>query len=133
MEKRRSTKTNGKISVLAVIGLVIGLVLGIVISVVFNLPSKINPTGAGTGNQVQVSGTLQNPQSGTIHFLQLAKFYDDDAIKSSSPIVDGKYSVLLVGGQSYDIFVNRYPSYSDEDPDYTLYVPEGVTTFTADF
>ncbi len=124
---------NGKVIAGASIGLVIGLVLGILISVVFNLPSIINPTGAGIGNQVRVTGTLQNPQSGTIYFLQLAKFYDDDAIKASSPIVNGGYSVMLVGGQSYDIFVNRYPDYSDEDPDYTLYVPEGVATFTADF
>jgi len=97
---------------------------------VSNLQNQLNNM---TGNQVQVSGTLQNPQSGTIYFLQLAKFYDDDAIKASSPIVNGGYSVMLVGGQSYDIFVNRYPSYSDEEPDYTLYVPEGVTTFTANF
>ena len=124
---------NGKIIAATSIGLVIGLVLGILISVVFNLPSAGNTTGAGTSNQVQVSGTLQNPQTGTIYFLQLAKFYDDDAIKTSSQIVNGGYSVMLVGGQSYDIFINRYPDYSDEDPDYTLYVPEGVTTFTANF
>jgi hypothetical protein len=80
-----------------------------------------------------VSGTVRNTQTGTIHFLQLARFYDKDAIKASSPIEDGRYSVLLVGGQSYDIFVNRYPAYSDETPDYTLYVPSGVITFTADF
>jgi hypothetical protein len=114
------------------IGLVVGLVLGIAISVILNFPS-LNTTGAGTSNQVQASGNLQNIQTGTIYFLQLTKFYDDDAIKSSSPIVNGDYTVLLVGGQSYDIFVNRYPDYSDEDPDYTLYVPQGVATYTANF
>jgi hypothetical protein len=124
---------NGKIIGVAVASLVIGLVLGIAISVVFNLPSMINPSGAGIGNQVQVSGTVRDTQTGTIYFLQLAKFYEDDMIHSSSQIVNGRYSVVLVGGQSYDIFVNWYPDYSDEEPDYTLYVPEGVTTFTADF
>jgi hypothetical protein len=114
-------------------GILIGLVLGIVISVVFNLSSIINPAGAGIGNQVQVSGKLQNQQNGTIYFTQLAKFHDDDEIKTSSPIVNGGYSVVLIGGQSYDVFVNWYPYFSDEEPDYTLYVPEGVEIYAADF
>ena len=90
---------NGKIIGAAVASLVIGLVLGIAISVVFNLPSMINPSGAGIGNQVQVSGTVRDTQTGTIYFLQLAKFYEDDMIHSSSQIVNGRYSVVLVGGQ----------------------------------
>jgi len=98
------------------------------------LPSLFgSSSGAGNNNQVLVSGSIQNVQSGTLHFLQLAKFYDDDAIKGSTSIEDGKYSITLVGGLSYDIFVDRYPSYSDEDPDFTLYVPFGVSTFIANF
>lgn len=126
---------NGKIVVGLSVGLVIGLALGILVSMVFNLPSLIMPTqsGAGIGNQVQVSGTVRDTQTGTISFLQLAKFYDDDMIKSSSPIIDGRYSVVLVGNQSYDIFVDRYPNYATAKPDYTIYVPSGVTTFAADF
>ncbi|MCW4044846.1 MAG: hypothetical protein NWE94_04945 [Candidatus Bathyarchaeota archaeon] len=96
--------------------------------------TNIQTQGRGTiVSQVQVSGSLHSTQTGTIYFLQCAKFYSEDAIKASSPIVNGKYSVWLVGGQSYDIFVNRYPAYSDIKPDFTLYVPSGVTTFTADF
>jgi hypothetical protein len=135
MAKEGLTNTNRKIIVVAVIGLVVGLALGIFISAIFNLPNVILPTqsGAGNNNQVQVSGTVQKTQTGTIYFLQLASFYDNDSIKTSSPIKDGKYSVLLVGGQSYDIFIDRYPRYSSETPDYTLYVPSGATTFTANF
>jgi hypothetical protein len=119
----------------AVIGLVVGLLMGIFIGVILNLSNVIPPTqsGAGNNNQVQVTGTVQNTQTGTIYFLQLAKFYSNDSIKTSSPIKDDKYSVLLVCGQSYDIFVDRYPRYSYETPDYTLYVPSGATTFIADF
>ena len=122
---------------MAVIGLVIGLALGIFISVILNLPNVILPTQSGVGmsNQVQVSGTVQVTQTGTIYFLQTPwdSFIENETIRTSSPIVDGKYSVLLVGGKSYDIFIDDYPSYWDEDPDYVLYVPAGVTTFTADF
>jgi hypothetical protein len=129
----KGIKMNGKIIAATSIGLVIGLVLGILISIVFNLPTVTNTNGAGISNQVQVSGMVRDTQTGTIYFLQLAKLHNDDMIHSSSPIVDGKYSVVLVGNQSYDIFVDRYPYYSTEKPDYAVYVPSGVTTFTADF
>jgi hypothetical protein len=123
--KRREIKTNGKIIVGTAIGLVVGLALGIFISVILNLPNAILPTGTGTNNQVQVSGTVQKTQTGTIYFRNLNR-----TIETSAPIIDGKYSVLLVGGQSYDVYVNYY-SYST--PNYLLYVPSGVATFTADF
>ncbi len=115
-----------------VLGLIVGLVIGLPIGILtskFVMPSSPE----GTNNQVQVSGTVRNTQTGTIYFLQLARFNDKEEIKSSSSIVNGKYSVWLVGNQSYDIFVNRYPTYSDEEPEYTVYVPAGVTTFTANF
>jgi hypothetical protein len=118
---------NKKIIAGASIGLIVGLVLGILISVFFNLPSVISPTGVGISNQVQVSGTVWDTQTGTIYFRNLNR-----TIETSAPIIDGKYSVLLIGGQSYEVYVNYYSSYSS-DLDYTVYVPSGVTTFAADF
>ena len=124
--KRREIKTNGKIIVGTAIGLVVGLALGIFISVFLNLGSVINPTGAGTSNQVQVSGTVRDTQTGTIYFRNL-----NVTIETSGSITDGKYTVLLKGGQSYEVAVNHRIVFNDYD--YTLYVPEGVATFTADF
>jgi cell division protein FtsL len=43
-------------------------------------------------NQVQVSGTVQVTQTGTIYFRNLNR-----TIETSVPITNGKYSVLLVG------------------------------------
>ncbi len=90
------------------------------------LQGLLNMSGAGVNNQVQVSGTVSVTQTGTMHFTS----YPNSSIKSSVPITNGQYSVLLVGGISYNIEVT-YPPYNH--PDYTLYVPLGVATFTANF
>lgn len=84
---------------------------------------------AGTNSQVQVSGTVYGKQTGTIYFRT-----SNESVRTSSPITDGKYSVLLVGGQSYDIYIDHYSCNSViEDPDFVLYVPLGVTVFSANF
>jgi len=106
---------------LLVVGLVVGLVLGIFISPI------IRPTqsGAGTNNQVQVSGTVSESQT-TIYFFSVNR---TNPIDTSTPIVNGQYSILLLGGRSYNVgfYTSSY------DAQYDLYVPLGVTTFTANF
>ena len=94
---------------------------------VSNLQNQLNSM---TSNQVQVSGTVQVTQTGTIEFNEV---YSSETthIQTSTPITDGKYSVVLVGGKSYNVYVSNEQGYSRGD--YTLYVPEGVATFTADF
>jgi len=109
-----------------VFGLVVGLALGIFVSVVFNLPSSFH-NGVGVNNQVQVSGTVSQTQNGTIKFISL-----NGSINTSVPIIKGGYSVLLIGGQSYNVFVYSFGAYSYSHS-YSLYVPLGVTTFTANF
>ncbi len=89
------------------------------------LQSLLNMSGAGVSNQVQVSGTVSITQTGTIQFTNLV-----GTIESSVPITNGKYSILLVGGQSYHVYVSIPGAYGSS---YTLYVPLGVTTFTANF
>lgn len=87
------------------------------------LQGLLNMSGAGVSNQVQVSGTVSVTQTGTIDFTSL-----NGTIKSSVPIANGQYSILLVGGQSYNVRVhNTHYDY------YLLYVPLGVATFTANF
>jgi hypothetical protein len=119
---------NGKIIAGASVGLVIGLVFGVLIGS-FLFPNALNPTGAGTNNQVQVSGTTQILQTGTIKFIETG--YGTSLIKTTAPIRDGKYSILVVGGKSYTVYVEREEGTIAGD--YSLYVPEGVATFTADF
>ena len=108
-----------------VIGLVIGLVLGIFVSILFNLPSSFH-TGIGVNNQVQVSGTVPDNITGTLYF-----FNSNRTFEMSTPIINGRFSVLLVGGQSYDIFdyvsVGGPLGFSDYNP---FYVPLGITTLT---
>lgn len=107
-----------------VIGLVIGLVLGVFVSVIFNLPNSIH-MGVGVASQVQVSGTVPNRTTGTLCFSNL-----NHTIETTALITNGEYSVLLVGGQSYEVFDTYFPP-SGYSPDYnTFYVPLGVTTFT---
>jgi len=109
-----------------VIGLVVGLVLGIFVSVIFNLPNSIH-TGVGIASQVQVSGTVPNRTNGTLCFRNL-----NQTIETTAPITNGEYSVLLVSGQSYNIYYNFVPKIGEEyyGNYYTFYVPLGITTFT---
>jgi hypothetical protein len=105
-----------------IIGLIIGLALGVFVSVLFNLPSSFH-TGAGVNNQVQVSGTVSEIQTGTIQFDNL-----NATIRTSGQIVNGHYSVLLVGGQSYSVTIYNGSTYY-----YSKYIPLDVSTFTANF
>lgn len=113
-----------------VIGLVIGLALGIFISPIL-LPKQ---TGTGINNQVQVSGSISENQPSEIYFSSLG-LVNGSRIQTSSLITNGQYSVVLVGGQSYTVYVyyqpvgNTYPT----SKTYSIYVPSGVTTFTANF
>lgn len=108
-----------------VIGLVIGLALGIFISPIL-LPKQ---TGAGTNNQVQVSGTISESQPSEIYFASIAVNSSSyGQISSSSLIINGQYGVVLVGGRSYQVIVYYQGTFRQ----YSLYVPSGVTTFTAD-
>jgi hypothetical protein len=119
---------NAGIAAALVIGLLIGLVLGIFISPIL-LPTQ---TGAGSNNQVQVSGTVQETQTGTIGFSNSPETYRNSSvtpIQSTSFIANGRYSITLVGGHSYYVQV----IYGYISKSYSLYVPLGVTTFTANF
>jgi hypothetical protein len=126
---------NNKIVIGTVVGLIAGLVLGVFVGVLFISPSGILPINGGTGtnNQVQVSGTVPDRTSGTIYFSNL-----DGTIQTSASITNGKYSVLLVSGQSYTashissvghIIDGTFYPYIDYNE---FYVPSGVTTFTED-
>ncbi|MGD0644393.1 MAG: hypothetical protein ABSA75_05760 [Candidatus Bathyarchaeia archaeon] len=126
---------NNKIVLGIVVGLIVGLVLGVFIGVMFISPSGILPTKtvSNTNNQVQVSGTVNYQFVTSIIFTSAS----GTNISSSAPIVSGQYSVLLLGGQSYtvqlwnpDKFAIGYGGY---EATLALYVPSGVTTFTANF
>jgi hypothetical protein len=98
------------------------------------LQGLLNISGAGVNNQVQVSGNISERLPSEIDFSSFANI-NGSYIRTSCLITNGQYSVLLVGGQSYDIIVYwlevgfTIPTSST----YSLYVPLGVTTFTANF
>jgi len=90
---------------------------------------------AVTYNQVQVSGAVSETQTGTIKFdNKEERAYNKSIplIESSVPIVNGQYSILLLGGHSYSVYIylagDAYYSYWG-----ALYVPLGVTTFIANW
>ena len=106
---------------LAIVLLAVVIIMGAIVGILSTNLLSTNQ-GTGTNNQVQVSGTVQEFQIGIIQFQNLNR-----TIKTSAPIIDGKYSVLLVGGQSYDVTIKGTYNY------YSVYVPSGVATFTANF
>lgn len=121
---------DNKIIIGVVVGLVIGLIVGAFIGIAV-YPSTHN--GAGTKNQVQVSGTVQSGIiTGNTLYFQSA-FWN---ILTTASIVNGHYSVLLTGGQTYNIYGSNpipfegernYTEPSDFNP---FYLPSGVTRFT---
>ena len=112
-------------------------------SQIADLQNQINSlnsqlAAAGTNNQVQVSGKIQWTEIFRIEFVDArARDYDvynlpNGTIQTSAPVLtDHSYSVLLIGGLSYE--VRLYSSATYRDYAFSLYVPLGVTTFTADF
>jgi hypothetical protein len=96
------------------------------------LQGLLNVSGAGTHNQVQVSGNISERLPSKIDFYSNIP---SSQIQTSSLITDGKYSVVLVGGQSYSVFVYwlEVGSIIPTNSTYSLYVPLGITTFTANF
>jgi len=88
-------------------------------------PSEISANGSGMGNLVQVSGTIHAVQNGTIIFFDSNDIYSSDVTVSGN-ITNGQYSVLLVGGKSYNVE-------TDKAGYYLLYVPTDVTTFNVNF
>jgi len=76
-------------------------------------------------NQIQVSGTIHAIQNGTIVFFDGHDLFSSD-ITVSSPIINGQFSVLLVGGKSYNVV-------TDNAWYYLLYVPLDAKNFTVNF
>jgi hypothetical protein len=120
------------------IGLIVGLGIGVVVGY------EILPThnGAGTNNQVQVSGTINLGQSGTILFdnnQEVENNRSTTIIQASAPIINSQYSITLVSGHSYNVTVTieswgvyQAPTNTTYN-DFSIYIPLGVTTFTANF
>lgn len=113
-----------KIIIGVVIGLVIGLVLGLFINIIFNFPNIIS-SGAGVNNQVQVSGSIYEANTGKIVFTTL-----NVKVTSSIPFGDGHYKILLLGNQSYAVSIQDWNGNSWS---YTIFVPTGSATFNANF
>ena len=116
---------NNKLVIGTVIGLIVGLALGVFIGISVSAPNN----GSGINNQVQVSGSVkeQNPNEISFSSIQGSK----QSVQTSSLITNGQFSVVLVGNQSYNVeisFTNGYDSVS-----YSIYVPTGANTFTANF
>jgi hypothetical protein len=109
-----------------IIGLVVGLAFGIGVSFLFNLSSSVH-TGVGVNNQVQVSGTVPaTPSVSTLYFRN-----SNGTMETSAQVINGQYSVLLVGGQSYEVFDYVPPTDTTYAGSYyPFYVPLGVTSFT---
>jgi hypothetical protein len=111
------------------VGLVVGVGLSIAGSILFICPNMTQEVLFAI-NPVQVSGTVSVAQKGTIQFV------NDNETASTRyshhvPIVDGKYSLVLSGGYSYEVYIGTgqtSPSYT-----FSLYVPSNVTTLTANF
>ena len=123
---------SGKVALGVVIGLIVGLAVGCLAGTLFISPLLNAGTGAGVNNQVQVSGSVNGKQTGTITFTNSTTYYlpHDNDIYTSAKIVNGQYSVSLVGGESYTVVIES-PNYSNDYQ--SLYVPSGVNKFTANF
>src|SRR5208282_1919622 len=93
---------NSKIVIGIVIGIVVGLIVGLVVGALLILPTSTTKTGTGTNNQVQVSGTVTPAYGDTVNTIYFQNL--NGTFETSAPVVNDQYSVLLLGGQSYNVF-----------------------------
>jgi len=114
-----------KIVIGVAIGLAVGLVLGVFVGIAV-YPSL--HSGVVTRNQVQVSGTILEKGISWIQFINLA---GNTTTATTAPVTNGAYDVLIVGGQSYNVYLLN--QHGVDQKQLSLYVPSGVTTFHADF
>jgi hypothetical protein len=116
------------IAVLA-FGIVIGLALGVAVSPIIITPEKI----LCIINPVQVSGTVTGVLKGTIQFVNNNEA-ENTRYQHRAQIINGNYSILLSGGQTYRVYIGIGGITGDvpHDP-YYVYIPSNVTTFTANF
>jgi hypothetical protein len=114
---------------LLLIGLVVGLALGI-----YALYPLVSPNpAAGKNNQVQVVGEVKLPSGVSNPTITFDAIGANTTIDTTVPIgSSGQFSVILVGGLSYQISVNGGNSLGSEGYSCgsSIYVPSGVTTFT---
>ncbi len=92
---------------------------------------SLNSTGAGINNQVQVEGTVNLTQTGTITFSnseEQKRNTSQPLIETTGLIVNHQYSVVLVGGHTYSVAI------SDDPRDYLrVHVPLTIYVFTANW
>lgn len=93
-------------------------------SQISSLQSQISNYAQVANIYVEVSGTASKTQNGTIYFG-----ISNMTISYVVPIKNGIYSVLLVGGQWYNVMVNGPAVFET----YSAYVPSGIATFTQNF
>lgn len=119
---------NKLVAALAV-GLVIGLGLGVAISALVIGPKEV----LCIVNPVEVSGTVRGTQFGSIQFINENEA-ESTRYKHRVQIVNGNYSIVLSGGQTYRVYVGL-PGITSAAPYYpsSVYVPLNVTTFTVNF
>jgi hypothetical protein len=121
-------KTTNIWKTLAIALLVVVIILGAIVGILSTNLLSTNQ-GTGTNNQVQVSGTIQEHDPTAIYFGSIS-----ETVFTSAVITNGHYSVVLVGNQSYVVRVAfRDDNGTPQDDNYAIYVPSGVTTFTANF
>ena len=106
-----------------------GLALG---AYVLNPAISTHPAG-GKNNQVQVNGKFGLSLSGTNPSINFVGAGANTTINTTVPIdSNGQFSVVLVGGVSYQITVHgvstsvSYEGYCES----SIYVPSGISTFT---
>jgi hypothetical protein len=102
-----------------VIGLIVGLAVSAFMYAIFIYPKTKFPN-----NQVQVSGSVSETQSGIITFSSVDSY-------SSNSITNGSYNLLLTGGETYNVTIENNGGVNFGN--YSLYVPINVGNFTANF
>lgn len=105
-------------------------------SQIANLNSQINSlnsqvanlNGQLTSQNVKVSGSISEIDPEAIHFTSTTT-----SVTTTTWITGNTYSVILSSGQSYSVDIHYNGNGYGQDDYATLYIPYGVTTFTANF
>lgn len=110
---------------LLLVGLVVGLVIGLYVPIPGVTPTATSTTSV-TGDQVAFTGTVQVQNALTVRFVHAGANATVDTVVPVDS--NSKVEAVLVGGVSYNLTIKSSQGLQCAS---SLYIPSGVSTFTA--
>lgn len=105
--------------------------LAIILAAAFFILIIFNSAKPRANNEVHVSGTVNETLFGSIQFINENET-EKTRYSHIAPIINHGYSIFLVGGLNYTVYVGE-PFQTSYSYSFSVFIPANVTAFTANF